>query len=271
LKCKLSHKSAAKAEALGYSHIKVYAAGYPDWKKTGHITGVSAAYIKKLVDKPSGAVIVDARPARKFKKGHVPRAINISAREFDEKLNMLPGDKATEIIYYCGGYKCPLSSKSAAKAVEKGYTNVKLFQAGYPAWKAAYGGMGPATAAATTASGAPAVETGEEPGIITIASFNKLMKGHEDKFYWYDVRDPEEVKADGTYAKAVVLAVDELEDRIDELPADKPIIFFCSTGARSGEAYDMVKMKRDTLEVYFLDANVQFHKNGSMPTASPPG
>ncbi|NNG11789.1 MAG: rhodanese-like domain-containing protein [Halobacteria archaeon] len=270
LKCNLSHKSAAKAEALGYTNIKVYAAGYPDWKKAGHITGVSAAYVKKLVDKPTDAVIVDARPTRKFKKGHVPGAINISNREFDEKLDMLPSDKTTELIYYCGGYKCALSSKSAAKAIAKGYTNVKLFQAGYPAWKAAYGAAVPPVKAAAATSDAPAVETGEEAGIITIASFNKLMKGHVDKFYWYDVRDPEEVEADGTYAKAVVMSVDDLEERVIELPSDKPIIFFCSTGARSGEAYDIVKMKREALEVFFLDANVQFHKDGSMPTASPP-
>jgi len=269
LKCPLSHKSAAKAEALGYSNVQVYAAGYPDWKAAGHILGVSAAYVKKVIDNKAGAVIVDARPARKFKSGHVPTAVNISDREFEDKLDMLPADKGTELIYYCGGYKCPLSFKSATKAVEKGYTNVKLFQAGYPAWKDAYGAEEPSEAAAATES-TPFVETGGEPGIITIASFNKLMTDHMDSYYWYDVRDPEEVEADGTYEKAIVMAVDELEEGIDKLPADKPIVFFCSTGARSGEAYDIVKMKREDLEVYFLDANVEFHKDGSMPTASPP-
>ena len=269
LKCPLSHKSAAKAEALGYTNIGVYAAGYPDWVKQGHTPGVSAAYVKKLVDKKADAVIVDARPARKFKKSHVPTAINISDREFEDKLDLLPKDKATELIYYCGGYKCPLSSKSAAKAVAKGYTNVKLFQAGYPAWKEAYGKQAAGDSAAAS-SGAPAVETGDEPGIITVASFTKLISGNTDSFYWYDVRDPEEVEVDGTYGKAVVMSVDELEDKTGELPTDKPIVFFCSTGARAGEAYDIVRMKRDDLKVYFLDANVKFHKDGSIPTASPP-
>jgi rhodanese-related sulfurtransferase len=230
---------------------------------------VSAAYVKKLIDKKADAVIVDARPARKFSKGHIPTAINVSDREFDDKLDLLPKDKGAELVYYCGGYKCPLSSKSAAKAVAKGYTNVKLFQAGYPAWKEAYGDK---TAAESTAdsSSAPVVETGEEAGIITIASFNKQITENPDSFYWYDVRDPEEVEAGGTYAGASQMAVDELEDNIDELPSDKPIVFFCGTGARAGEAYDIVKMNRDDLQVYFLDANVEFHKDGSIPTASPP-
>ena len=61
-----------------------------------------------------------------------------------------------------------------------------------------------------------------------------------------------------------------VEENVDELPTDKPIVFFCSTGARSGEAYDIVKMKRDDLNVYFLDANVAFNQNGSVPKATPP-
>lgn len=268
IKCPLSHKSAAKAEALGYTNIGVYAAGFPDWVKKGHIPGVSEAYVKKLIDKKANAVIVDARPTRKYKKGHVPTSINVSAREFDAKLNMLPADKGTELIYYCGGYKCPLSYKSAKKAVAAGYSKVKLFQAGYPAWKKAYGGA-PAKVAAAAPKAGPKVETGEEEGIITIASFNDLISNHTDSFYWYDVRDPEEVEMDGTYGKAAVISVDDLEDNIDKIPSDKPVVFFCSTGARAGEAYDIVRMQREDLKVYFLDANVAFFKDGSIPKASP--
>jgi len=266
LKCPLSHKSAAKAVALGYSNIKVYAAGYPDWVKKGNVPGVSAAYVNGLIDKNKGAVIVDARPERKFSKGHVPTAISIPLRQFDAKVAELPADKSNELIYYCGGYKCPLSTKSAAKAIALGYTNVRLFQGGYPAWKAAYG-------AATPVASAPAaseIEVGEDEGTISIASFQKLATNSPDDFYWYDVRDPEEVESDGTFGKAVILTVDEVEENVDTLPTDKPIVFFCSTGARSGEAYDIVKMKRDDLKVYFLDANVAFNQDGSVPKATPP-
>jgi len=59
------------------------------------------------------------------------------------------------------------------------------------------------------------------------------------------------------------MTVDEVEEKIAALPSDKPIIFVCSTGARSGEAYDIVKMAREDLEVYFLDANVTHAKDGT--------
>lgn len=140
VKCPLSHKSAFKAEALGYTNIKVYAAGYPDWLKNGKIGSVSAAYVKRIVDKPDGSVIVDARPKkRKYDKGHVPGAISIPDRSFGKMTAVLPADKKTPLLFYCGGLKCPLSIKSATKAVNLGYENVRVFQGGYPAWKAAYG------------------------------------------------------------------------------------------------------------------------------------
>lgn len=137
LKCPLSHKSARQAEALGYTNIHVYAAGYPDWLAHRQFPGVSASYVKKALAK-GNAVVVDARPPRKFKKGHIPGAINIPATRFEAMADQLPGNKEAELVFYCGGYKCPLSPKAANKARSLGYANIRLFQAGYPEWKAVY-------------------------------------------------------------------------------------------------------------------------------------
>lgn len=255
VKCPLSHKSAFSAEALGYTNIKVYAEGYPDWIAKGNLPGISAKHLKKLIDKGEKMTLVDARPARKFKKGAVPTAINISWTQFDKMTDKLPADKGELLVFYCGGYKCVLSTKSATRAAEMGYTNVALFQAGYPAWKEAYG----------HSSGS--LQT-EEEGMLTIASFNRLLKEDPDSVHLIDVRDQSEVDTDGTFATARVLPVDQVEDEIESLPTDKPIVFFCSTGARSGEAYDMVRMVRDDLKLYFLEASVEF-KNQEYPVVSP--
>lgn len=257
VKCPLSHKSAFAAEALGYTNIKVYAEGYPAWIASGNPPGISAAHLKKLIDKGEKMTLVDARPARKFKKGAVPTAINISWTQFDKMTDQLPADKGELLIFYCGGYKCVLSAKSAARAAEMGYTNVALFQAGYPAWKEAYGD-----------SSGSLIKTGEEGGMLTIESFNRLLREKPDSVHLIDVRDQSEVDADGTFATARVLPVDQVEDEIESLPTDKPIVFFCSTGARSGEAYDMVRMVRDDLELYFLEAAVEFKKQ-EYPVVSP--
>ena len=43
---------------------------------------------------------------------------------------------------------------------------------------------------------------------------------------------------------------------------DKPVVFFCSTGARSGEAYDTVKLLREDVKAVFLDADIKFAGDG---------
>ncbi len=265
LKCPLSHKSAYKASELGYTNVKVYAAGYPDWVKNGGLAGVAAPYVKKLIDKKANAVIVDSRPKkRKYDKGHVPTAISIVDRKFDDNVDLLPADKKAELIFYCGGLKCKLSPNSAAKAKKLGYTNVKVFQGGYPAWVAAYG-KGETAAAAAAKKAAPsaaAIETGEEEGMITIASFEKIIKQVPGSIHLIDVRDAEEFAA-GTFKSARSVTLDDLEGSVGDLPTDKPIVFVCSTGARSGEAYDIVKAERDDLKVYFLNAEVSHGGDGS--------
>lgn len=113
------------------------------------------------------------------------------------------------------------------------------------------------------------IETAGEEGKISFASFLKLAKETPTAVYWIDTRDQSEVDVDGTISGAKVMNVRDLKKKIGELPEDKPIIFFCSTGARAGEAYDLVKLKRPTLRVYFLDGSAEFRKQ-AIPVISPP-
>ncbi|OEH85410.1 hypothetical protein BHU72_04790 [Desulfuribacillus stibiiarsenatis] len=75
-------------------------------------------------------VLVDSRPFGKYAEGHINGAINIPEEEFEKFKDRLPTDKNTKLIFYCGGWACPLSSASAEKAIALGYTDVSVFQAG---------------------------------------------------------------------------------------------------------------------------------------------
>jgi rhodanese-related sulfurtransferase len=102
--CKLSHKSAAKAEALGYTNVKVYADGFPGWVKAGNVPDVSVEWVKKQIDDKADMVLVDSRPARKkYDKGHIPGAINIPDMYFEKEKDKLPGDKGKLLVFYCEG------------------------------------------------------------------------------------------------------------------------------------------------------------------------
>lgn len=61
---------------------------------------------------------------------------------------------------------------------------------------------------------------------------------------------------------AINIPVAEVEKRAGELPTDKPVIFFCSAGGRSGEALDKARKARLEINVYFLDANVKWTAEG---------
>ncbi len=266
--CILSHKSAFKAEKLGYTNVQVYAEGYPDWIKQGNIGAVSVAHIKKLIDEKAPMTLIDSRPAaRKYDKGHIPGAINIPDLSFDKMTDKLPADKAAPLFFYCDGLACKLSGDSAEKAVKLGYTNVKVVPEGYPAWEKAYG-PGPTTggAAAPAAGAAPAIEQGKESGTITVASFEKIMKDAPDSIALIDVRDPSEF-ATGTFKGAVNIPINTLEKNLDKLPANKPIVFFCGAAGRGGEAHDMVKLLKPEMKTYFINANIKWNKDGSYTMA----
>lgn len=259
--CLLSHNSARKAEALGYTNVKVYTNGYPEWVAKGEIGTVAGAYIKKLIDDKASYLLVDSRPKRTVDKdGMIPTAAHISDSEFDKHTDKLPANKATELIFYCGGLECPLSPNSAAKARKLGYTNVKTYALGHPDWLKLYGAAKTAAAAGAEKASVK-VETGKEKGSVLPAWFERTIKENPGALLVIDIRDPKEYAA-GTIKGAVNIPIAELAQKIASLPSDKPIVFICSTGARSGEAYDTVKLMRADLDVYFLDAKVKYAGDG---------
>lgn len=263
--CMLSHNSAAKAEKLGYTQVRVFAEGFPGWVAGGNLQAVSPAHIKKLIDEKASFTLIDARPKeRKYDLGHIPGAISLPDSQFDSLApKLLPGDKAAALYFYCDGVNCVLSNNSAFKAIKLGYSNVKVVPEGYPGWEKALGAGPTATgASAPTPPKAPPIEVGKEPGSISVASFERIYKQAPESVHLVDVRDPAEF-SNGSFKGALNLPVSTLEKNLDKLPQGKPIVFFCGAGARSGEAHDMVKLYKPEIRTVFLDANVKWAKDGS--------
>lgn len=227
-------------------------------KVKGNYAAVSVEWVKKQLDKNTDMVLVDSRPKRKkYDKGHIPTAISIPDMQFDKNASKLPPEKDKLLVFYCGGFKCKLSHKSARKAMDLGYAKVKVFAAGYPAWKAYAGTDNIAKAGGTK------IKPGKEEGSIDLDFFTKIAKENPSSVYLIDVRDADEF-ATGSFPTAENIPIDSLEARIPSLPADKPIIFVCGTGARSGEAFYMVQDLRPQLkEVYYVEAEITIAKDGS--------
>ena len=239
-------------------------------KVAGNYADVSADWVKKQIDKKTAMVLIDSRPKRaKYDKGHIPTAVSIPDSQFDKMTAQLPADKNTPLVFYCGGLKCPLSHKSAKKAINLGYTNVKVFAEGYPVWVAAFGKGEITTVSAAKPASAATLKAGKEEGSVDTATFIDIVKNNPESIMLIDVRDAEEFKV-GSFKTAVNIPVDQLEDRVKTLPADKPIVFVCGTGARSGESYYMVQDVRPQLKnVYYLEGQLTFKKDGSFEIKEP--
>lgn len=99
----------------------------------GEFPDVSIKEVKALSESKK-AVIIDVNGTESFKEGRVPGALNFEAIK-GKLASVLPADKSTPIVAYCGSPKCK-AYKSAAEAAEKlGYTNVKHMSAGIKGWR----------------------------------------------------------------------------------------------------------------------------------------
>lgn len=274
LACELSHSSAYKAEKLGYSNIKVYAAGVPDWEAKGEISSVSTDFINKTLADKADIVLIDSRPERAVEKGSIPGAINIPDNKFDA--TRLPADKAKPLIFFCGGLACDLSEKSAKKAKALGYSNVRVYVEGHPGWaaankaaapaapataagqamQAAAGAMAATLGAAAGTAGKFMVQTAKDKEIISTPFFENVVKTDPAKLTIIDVRRLEQCKA-GTWPGAQCIPLADLEGKLASLPKDKPIVFTCATGAQSSMAHDLFLEKKAQGEAYILDAEVE--------------
>ena len=174
--------------------------------------------------------MVDSRPKRKkYDKGHIPTAISIPDSQFDKLKDQLPDNKGKTLVFYCGGLKCPLSHKSAKKAIDLGYTNVKVFSAGYPAWKEVAG--------TPTAKAAPTqIKAGKEEGSINVETFKKILKEDPESILLIDVRDPDEY-AEAHIPGSINIPVAVFASRSEVLDKKKKIVVYCNSGGRSYNAY----------------------------------
>ncbi|NVO00690.1 MAG: sulfurtransferase [Geobacteraceae bacterium] len=98
---------------------------------------ISTDEVAKLVAKGSGYYLFDSRPAIRFQDGAIPTAVNLPFPAFDKMAEkLLPADKNALVIFYCAGVSCNMSPASADKAKKLGYTNIKVYKDGMPAWSA---------------------------------------------------------------------------------------------------------------------------------------
>jgi rhodanese-related sulfurtransferase len=267
--CKLSPQAAEIAAQNGFTNVKVYYDGMPAWEAAGNYKIVEFAYVEKQVMEGGNEpfLLVDARPATKYREAFLPGALSLPKAEFELKKGLLPADKSTPLVFYCGGYTCQLSHQSARAALEIGYTDVAVFTAGEPAWREA--GL---PLWGNTAGGVVAKEKQQGlPETIDPQQFMQLLAAGSIQVV--DVRDPEDF-ARGHIPGAINIFDEDFifktQEAIAKLAIDRRVILVCTTGARSGSSYYAIHDASDFSnreQLQYLDADVIYHEDGSFNSA----
>lgn len=85
------------------------------------------------------AVLLDARPRPLFLAGHLPGARSVPYEEVVggglTLEDRLPHDRP--LVIYCSGNGCSDSFSLAEALIRSGYRDVRVFEDGFPAWRAA--------------------------------------------------------------------------------------------------------------------------------------
>ena len=96
-----------------------------------------------------------------------------------------------------------------------------------------------------------------EPGPVTPEEAKTMVQQNKDLFI-LDVRNPNEFVV-VHYPGALNIPVNELEQRLSEVPAGKPVLVHCALGKRGERGYEILKEKRPEIkELYYIKGTTIF-------------
>jgi rhodanese-related sulfurtransferase len=254
--CTLSPNSLKKAQLMGYTNLRVYREGEPEWKTRNYLvttpTFVKAAY----VDRDIPHVLIDARSADDANSGHIKGAVSVPVGQMAAVRKSLPAPKlnAPLIVYDGrGGEQAVPVAKALIKAGQK---NVLVLRGGMVDWVAAGYAVESGMPAATKIAYAPKPRAGSLP----MAEFTTLAKNTPADVLILDVRNPDEA-AQGMIKGALLIPDEDLAARMAEVPKNKRIVTHCLTGIRAEMAYH--KLKEAGYNGAFLNNEIEVAKDGS--------
>ena len=253
--CMMSPNSLRRAEAMGFTNVKVYREGWPEWTQKNYGV-ISPQFVKEaFFDKGIPHVMIDARQAGEAQRsGFIQGAVQLPADKVKGALKGFPDKKLKAPIMVYDGTGKDEAVKAATTIVRAGYENVLVVTGGLAAWQ----GAGYALA-----SGAPAMKVAytpkPRPGSLTAEEFRKVAANTPSDTLILDVRNQDEGNA-GMIKGAMLIPDEEILARIGEVPKDKRIVTHCSTGIRAEMAYH--KLKEKGYKVAFLNADIEIAKDG---------
>jgi len=161
-------------------------------------------------DLAPGTLLIDTRPAAKFRAGHLPKAINLQdGSKFETWLGSVVGPE--EKFYLLADTQIQLDAvlRKTAKIGYEGNVKGALL--------------------------APATQLATSPPVDVAA-----VHQHPEQFTIVDIRNRTEVY-DPLFPHALLIPLPELRERVQEIPADKPVLVHCAGGYRSAAGASIIQ------------------------------
>jgi rhodanese-related sulfurtransferase len=225
----MSPESARKAEALGYTNVKVFTFGFQAWKIDGNLVVSEPGYVMDMQAKDIAHVVVDLRKKRDARKRHIKGAVNITSDKLERYRDEFPKQKGAPIILYTAE---GVDAEAFGIVRGWGYKNASVLNGGASGWTAAGGELVKGKTEKKIV-----YEPRPLPGTVTAEEFKRIVDEKPADKLVIDVRDADEVEG-GMLPGAVNIPMGELAERIKELPKDKEIIIHSRTGIRAMMAHE---------------------------------
>ena len=259
--CPYTGVAVKKAQATGYTN-KGFQAGLPGWKKGKLPVHSEAGWLAKKLNPQH--VILDVRGKAASGQAHIPGAVAMPTADLqamtqkfiaEKQIAQLPGvaDQRAPIIVYADSH----TSREALLAYKElrswGYGKTTILNGGFTNWQAK---------SLPTEGGAAAAQAKYikklAPGAIATEEFVALHKA--GSVVLIDVRTDQEATT-GVISGALHMPLEQLEDRLAELPAGKEVLIYCANGIRAEMAHQTLSAKG--IPNRYLNETVTIAKDGS--------
>jgi rhodanese-related sulfurtransferase len=237
----MSTANAGLARKLGYTNVKVFLAGEPAWSEEGYPVYASNEFIEK-----GNIVLIDLREGDAPVKGRIPRSVQISYDELEERMDDIP--RNAPVILYGDNSEDVMDAYIDMK--DSGFNTVAMVKGNYQGWVASGGKVESGPIFSNEINWVRKLGKGE----VSVAEFKKAVMGELPDTFVIDARTPDEIKELGIFPNTVNIPLDEIPKRMAEIPKDKRIFVHCSTGARADLAYR--ELIKNDYDVKFLLLNI---------------
>ncbi|MCY2688688.1 MBL fold metallo-hydrolase [Salinimicrobium sp. TH3] len=191
----------------------------------------AAVKLKLLTEKvESGITVIDVRDGDKYKENHLPNSINIMARNEDDKYETWLGAivKPEEPFYLVVESVKQISDileRTAKIGYEKQLRGILTLPK-------------------------EAFQTSEE---FNLHDFRE----HKDNYTIVDIRNQSEVAEGKIFDSALTIPLNELRERANEVPANKPIVVHCAGGYRSTAGASILENFFHKTDVFDLSEDIK--------------